>query len=115
MTEAQERLRAGMRAIWIGSLPRTREQLDVITRAAQCAVDGTLDDELRRSAERDAHRLAGSAGSFGFKDASPIARELESMFASGSVDGAHALEVVAALRKMVDTEILPPPAPRTGT
>jgi HPt (histidine-containing phosphotransfer) domain-containing protein len=116
MSEAQEKLRAGMRAIWIGSLPRTRAQLDVLEQAAQAVCDGTLDDTMRRNAEREAHRLAGSTGSFGFKDASPIAREIESMFAAdGELDGTRALQAVAALRKIIDTEIIPAPESRTGT
>ncbi len=43
--------------------------------------EGRLDESLRRQAERDAHRLAGSAGMFGQPQASEVARALEALFA----------------------------------
>lgn len=102
-------LRAGMAAIWVKSLPHVREQLDVLERAAMALMDHSITDELRLEAEREAHRLAGSAGSFGFVGASPMARELEYLFQSADPDPRRAAELALALRQQLDTESLPAP------
>jgi len=48
---------------------------------------------MRRQAEREAHKLAGSVGTFGFAEASRLAREMEQMFQEET-----ALEAPQALR-----------------
>jgi diguanylate cyclase (GGDEF)-like protein len=62
---------------------------------------GTLPETQRRDAEHAAHRLAGSAGTFGFPDATALARELEESFATDpNPTAARVLAVrVAALRR----------------
>jgi len=62
---------------------------------------GTLPEDQRREAEHAAHRLAGSAGTFGFPDATVLARELEESFATDpNPAAARVLAVrVAALRR----------------
>jgi response regulator RpfG family c-di-GMP phosphodiesterase/HPt (histidine-containing phosphotransfer) domain-containing protein len=72
--------------------------------AVEAISAGTLDHGLRASAERDAHKLAGSLGTFGLQHGTELARELETMFAAGrspvdAVEGAHLSECVAALRR----------------
>lgn len=115
MNDRQATLRAGMAAIWAKSLPHLREQLDLLERAAMAVMDGTLDEELRRAAEREAHRLAGSAGSFGFTAASPMARELEHLFQEGlAPDARRVAELVVGLRKQLDTDQLPAPPEEDG-
>lgn len=52
-------------------------QLDVIDDAALAALAGPLDSERRAQAHRAAHKLAGSAGTFGFAEATTIARQVE--------------------------------------
>jgi diguanylate cyclase (GGDEF)-like protein len=46
--------------------------------------ESRLDHDLRARAERDAHLLAGSAGTFGRHEASSLARQLESLFAGSA-------------------------------
>src|SRR5688572_27512444 len=105
MSEREARLQAGIAAIWQKSLPRVREQLDLLERAAVELLEGPLSGELRREAEREAHKLAGSAGSFGFRESSEMARELELMLVAGaSPDPRRAAEIVVALRKQLDRE-----------
>lgn len=96
-----------MAAIWAASWPRVQEQLDVLDRAAQALTDGTLHDELKREAEREAHRLAGSTGSFGFKSASPLALELEGLFQIQTPDPEVVSRLVRALRQELEAS---PPA-----
>ena len=107
MSEREVQLQAGIAAIWQKSLPRVREQLDLLERAAVELLEGGLDNDLRREAEREAHKLAGAAGSFGFRESSEIARELELMLVAGaSPDPRRAAEIVVALRKQLDKETL---------
>lgn len=103
-----------MAAIWANSLERVRAQLETLENAAVAMLDNSLDAESRREAEREAHRLAGSAGSFGFHAASAAARELEHMLVAGAeLDARRAAELAMVLRNELDTESLPePPAPR---
>ena len=59
------------------------EQLDA---ALERASDGRLDEAGRAQAVAVAHQLIGSAGTFGFADASRRALELKEFFAAGQVD-----------------------------
>ncbi|MDP8908266.1 MAG: response regulator, partial [Chloroflexota bacterium] len=67
---------------------------------------GHLDEGLRASAQQDAHKLAGSLGTFGLPRGSDLARKLELRFARShdrvETDDEHLLEVVAALRQELD-------------
>ncbi|MBO0892890.1 MAG: Hpt domain-containing protein, partial [Acidimicrobiales bacterium] len=78
--------------------------------------ESRLDEELRGRAERDAHRLAGSAGTFGRHDASSLARQLEELFAGPAPiePGAlpEALRQVEALRAELSGS--PEPSPTGG-
>lgn len=86
----------------------------VLERAAEAAMAGTLDDELREKAARQAHRLAGSLGTFGFSKASDRARELEHLFERElpyeETDIARACQDVVDLRAEVDSDVGPTPS-----
>jgi HPt (histidine-containing phosphotransfer) domain-containing protein len=108
MSKQQERLRAGLAAIWLKGLPHVRSQLDTLERLSEAVVAGRLEQDMRAAGEREAHRLAGSVGSFGFHEASSKARELELMLQSGkALDGDRITAITAALRSMLDREELP--------
>jgi diguanylate cyclase (GGDEF)-like protein len=51
--------------------------VDVVEEAVSALLAGHLPPDLRERARREAHKLAGSAGTFGFPRASTLARELE--------------------------------------
>jgi DNA-binding response OmpR family regulator len=70
-------LAAGVAAIWERFRGTVGARVSVLEDAAVALLSGSLDDDLRRRAEREAHRLAGSVGTFGFADASRLARSLE--------------------------------------
>ena len=53
------------------------DQVAVLEEAVAAVTTETLDDDLRERARREAHKLAGSAGTFGFRRASDLAREIE--------------------------------------
>jgi diguanylate cyclase (GGDEF)-like protein len=84
------------------------EQLDNLDRAGNALAAGTLDTELRIAARRDAHKLVGSAGTFGFAEASDVARELEVLLERPGLDAGdapRAAELMAALRRELATAL----------
>jgi DNA-binding response OmpR family regulator/HPt (histidine-containing phosphotransfer) domain-containing protein len=54
-----------------------RQQTHVIEEAAEAFSQGRLDSQLRNSSRVNAHKLAGSLGSFGIPEGSQIAHQLE--------------------------------------
>lgn len=62
-------------------------RVEVIADAVTAMRAGALDEELRVSARGAAHTLAGSAGTFGFAEASELGRALEAL-----LDGVDDLE-----------------------
>ncbi|MEO7083187.1 MAG: response regulator [Gemmatimonadaceae bacterium] len=92
-----EALNDRMAAIRERSLPAFLLRADAIASAASAVADGVLDDEVRRSAEREAHKLAGAGGSFGFQNVTELAREAEHLFEG---DGPISSEVVLRLTEI---------------
>lgn len=86
------------------------QRVATVEGAVEAISTGTLDHALRASAERDAHKLAGSLGTFGLQRGTELARELETRFAPGrapldAVEGPHLSECIAALRGELDSEL----------
>jgi diguanylate cyclase (GGDEF)-like protein len=101
MADVEDQIRAATEAIWRKSLQRTDDRITSIEAAATALLEGQLDEATRVEAERQAHRLAGSAGTFGFHRASAVARELESFFQNHPSEpgsAVRATELIAALR-----------------
>lgn len=69
--------RARLHEIFLRYRDSLAEHLDVIDDAARAAQAGTLDHERRLRAQQAAHKLAGSAGTFGFAEATRIARQID--------------------------------------
>jgi HPt (histidine-containing phosphotransfer) domain-containing protein len=71
-------MQASIAAIWQRSLPRTRDQLALLRRAAdELSSTRTIDPDLRAQALAVAHKLAGSLGTFGFAEGTEHARAIE--------------------------------------
>jgi HPt (histidine-containing phosphotransfer) domain-containing protein len=81
-----ERLRAAVRSIGDHArsmnLGRATRLADLLRRAE----DGRLPEEQRTAAIELAHQLVGSAGTFGFPEASSLAAELEQFFVDAAFD-----------------------------
>lgn len=82
------------------------ERLATVEQAAAAVRQGTLGENLRRQAEVEAHRLAGSLGSIGFPDGSRIAQEIEELLQEGtSLVGTQASrlsDLTVTLRQTLD-------------
>jgi HPt (histidine-containing phosphotransfer) domain-containing protein len=68
---------AAIAAAWEESRPRIMGRVAVLEAVAAAVRDGGLSVDLRRDAENDAHKLAGSLGMFGFPLGSELAHEIE--------------------------------------
>jgi diguanylate cyclase (GGDEF)-like protein len=107
----QQQTAAAMAELWERFKDTMTNRVIVLERAAMALLEGTLDDELRREAEREAHKLAGSVGTFGFMEGSRLAREMEHMLHAGvTLTQTHALqlsELVVALLKELERPLTP--------
>jgi putative two-component system response regulator len=105
-------LSAELRAIFERSREDFELRMRTLEQAVQAVRAGSLDEELRSRAERDAHKLAGSLGTFGRPRGSDLARELEQRFARSQRSAPthdHMLAVVEALRQELDAAAAVPP------
>ncbi|MDQ2695511.1 MAG: response regulator [Pseudomonadota bacterium] len=102
----REQMEAEYAEIWQEFKVTTLSQVRVLEQAAVALLEGRLDAELHRRAQRDAHRLAGSVGSFGFTRGSQLAREIESLLRDGGglnpAQVLHLSELVVALAQELE-------------
>ena len=63
------------------------DRLTIIEQAITALKTGTLTQEFQHQAEREAHTLIGSLGSFGLSEASRISRQIQQIFKQESVLG----------------------------
>lgn len=81
-------------------------QVCVLEEATVAVLSGELSEQLRERALREAHKLAGSLGTFGMPRGSEVAREVESWFGPGlhedATDVLRLSDAVVVLRRCVD-------------
>ncbi|MUG97882.1 response regulator [Scytonema sp. UIC 10036] len=73
----QQQTLQGIAAVWNRFKGRVDEQVAVLEHAAAISTQKTLNQKLRKEAQKEAHTLAGSLGTFGFSLGSEIARKIE--------------------------------------
>lgn len=95
-------LNAAIAAIWKRSQPATEAKVQVLTAAAERLRSGQplLVDE-RTEALSVAHKLAGSAGMFGFMNITDLSRSLETMLHAEALDAPTFVSTVAELQAAV--------------
>jgi HPt (histidine-containing phosphotransfer) domain-containing protein len=86
--------------LWATHRPEVDARLAVIEAAVAQCDDGALGDESRAAATQAAHQLAGTAGTFGFTEASEHAAALERRLADppDEIDPAGLQALSIALR-----------------
>ncbi|MSW52616.1 MAG: hypothetical protein F2817_17230, partial [Actinobacteria bacterium] len=82
-----------LRAVWTRRRPLVLQRLGVVEDALADGLEQRLSDEGRAEAERAAHQIAGSAGTFGFADASVAARSIEHALRDDIADPSTLLRV----------------------
>lgn len=92
--------------VWEKFRDRTFYRLTVLEDAAVAVLEQRLDLGMRRRAEREAHKLAGAVGTFGFAEGSRLARAVElQLQGTGPLSQAEGLELsdlVVALRAEIE-------------
>jgi HPt (histidine-containing phosphotransfer) domain-containing protein len=104
MSEPHDEERAAIAALWDGARERIAARMAAID-AAVAALDGaSLREEERAEAKGEAHKLAGSLGTFGVPDGSRAARDLELLLddAPTPADAPRATELASELHAAVD-------------
>ena len=96
-------LSAAVTAVWLKYRDQVMARVDVLENAALGLLEGRLDRDARREAEREAHKLAGSVGTFGFAEASRLSREAETMLSGptplGQADALQLADLAVAIRR----------------
>lgn len=102
----QRRVLASLAEVWGRSQQRINERVGVLDDARRALLEETLSDELRLRAEGEAHKLAGSLGTFGLAEGSRTARELEhllhSPIHSRDQQGLYFAELLVALHRELE-------------
>jgi diguanylate cyclase (GGDEF)-like protein len=117
-TASRQQLGDAVATIWQRFRGATLERVKVLEDAVVSMLEGTLDAETRRRAEREAHKLAGGVGTFGFAEASRLARSAELLLeGTGVLESADALrlsDLVVALRTELERPTPPASAAETA-
>ena len=74
---SQEQTLKAVAGIWEKFQGRVSEQVTLLEQAAEALNRNSLNQQLRTSATKEAHTLAGSLGTFGFPEGSRLARQIE--------------------------------------
>lgn len=91
-----------LRAVWQRSLPLIRERLDHFDQTSAHALAATLTPSDLDLARSNAHKLAGSLGTFGYPTASEAARRIEAhLEAAPTVDGTLLKQETTLLRSIL--------------
>ncbi|WP_392407650.1 response regulator [Chlorogloeopsis fritschii] len=81
-------------------------RITVLEQASNALKEGTLNSGLQQNAEQEAHKLAGSLGSFGFARGSLLAEKIESILQSqtpiNQVQSQHLCELVTELQRELE-------------
>lgn len=93
-------------ALWTKIKPTMLGRVTTVEDATLALMEGMLNDEVRRNAEREAHKLAGAAGSYGFTAGSGLAREIELLLGRSTTlsytDALRLADLVVELRRELE-------------
>jgi diguanylate cyclase (GGDEF)-like protein len=104
-TIARAALQAGIRRIWENAQGVVAARLDVLEHLANTLLEQPLTPEQHQLAEREAHKLAGALGTFGFMTGSAAARELELMLvATKAPDAGRWNALILVMRKDLENQ-----------
>src|SRR5688572_5604918 len=99
IADARATLQAGIRRIWENSRGVVTARIAVLDELATACANQTLTQEQQQTAAREAHKLAGALGTFGFPGGSVAARELELLLNAGAIpDARRWLDLVQTIR-----------------
>jgi HPt (histidine-containing phosphotransfer) domain-containing protein len=92
----------GVQAVFTKSRGLIDRRVETLEEAVSALIGGSLGEDQRAAAQRDAHKLAGSLGMFGFPQGTEHALELERALASpggpAAAEAPRLAELVVELR-----------------
>lgn len=119
VTHQRHQLQAAMARLWDQNKSTIMSRVGVIQQAAVELLDGQLGEEGRREAVGEAHKLAGTLGTYGYYQGSYLARELEHLVQPGEDLGQeetlHVAQLVNALRQELERSQRGPTQSSTAT
>lgn len=102
-----DRISASLGSLWEKYRPVNLQRVGKLETAVASLLSDELTEDLRAEAAREAHKLVGAAGTFGFPEASSLAREVETYLegegAIGSTARVRISELVEALREIIQS------------
>lgn len=104
-------LDAAVHDLWAKFQGQLMGQVETLEEALIALMEDRLDDDLRARAERDAHRLTGSAGTFGRHRASVLARQLENLFAGDARIESTSIEQAFTHVELLRQQLTTAPSP----
>ncbi len=94
-----------LQKVWEKYQPVNLQRVTTIRDSLLSLQEGQLTPEARRGAEREAHKLAGGLGTFGFQKAALVAKELERALGEGSNVDTNNVTRYLGLADMIAAEI----------
>jgi diguanylate cyclase (GGDEF)-like protein len=95
--------------IWMRNREKYCQRVAVVEQAVTALREGRLSSELQQAAQREAHTLKGSLGSFGLVEAVRLTREIELLLQTGMefnpAQIEHLSELVESLRQELEKPI----------
>jgi diguanylate cyclase (GGDEF)-like protein len=81
-SQKQEEMRAFIARVWDKAKPNLLQQVAVVVEAAEVLLSGELPEEMQQQAKQQAHKLAGSLGTYGLAAGSELAKQIETILES---------------------------------
>ncbi len=100
-SEVQNQTLAAMAGVWDQFKDSIRDRVDALVRSVSVALEDEGNKDAIAFSQREAHKLGGALGIFGFGEGSRLAREMEDILQTGTISAQsqRLLEVAAALRQ----------------
>jgi DNA-binding response OmpR family regulator len=112
VAQKQEVLNVSVLEIWQRTKGLSLERINSLEQVVRILKAGVLDANLQQQAAQNAHKLAGSLGTFGFETGSQIARKVETLLQSVPSTLAAQKRMatqIGALVKALKAELVEPP------
>ncbi|CAA9471740.1 MAG: Circadian input kinase A [uncultured Solirubrobacteraceae bacterium] len=103
---------AALATLWKQHEQAILDRVGVLERAVAALVRGVLDEGLRAEAEREAHKLAGTLGTFGFTKGSQCAHEVELILEIPATLGPARVPLLSELLVQLRSELSATPVDR---
>ncbi|WNZ24070.1 response regulator [Leptolyngbya sp. NK1-12] len=113
----QQALNHSVTAIWQRTKGVNLERVQRLDQAVQMLRLGSLSPDLQQQAIQNAHKLAGSLGTFGFEEGSQLAQQLENLLEAGIPQWLPTAQkravtrvepLVLALKQLLEAEVISP-------